>query len=169
MYLSIVSNKAEQCQTNYLYNFVMMDFVSWLENIIVVKGWNRNTLSIKSGVDSGFVSRILNREREAGPETLIAFAKALELPPEFLFRKAGLLPPLTSDDGQEYEELKYLFAKLPARDRREIIEIIRAKIDLKQKVEKEIQERIDKLAKKDPQKLLEFIQEVLAEIGYTHV
>ncbi|RJO64988.1 MAG: XRE family transcriptional regulator [Candidatus Omnitrophota bacterium] len=74
----------------------MTDFVEWLEDELKQRDWNRNELSKRGGIDSGLVSRILNRERNAGIETLLAIAVAFNISPEVVFRAAGLLPPLNN-------------------------------------------------------------------------
>lgn len=70
----------------------MTDFIEWVEEELKNKGWNRNDLSRRSGVDSGHLSRVLNRERGYGPDTVLAIAQALGAPPVLAFQKAGWLP-----------------------------------------------------------------------------
>lgn len=71
----------------------MADFAQWLQDELNNRGWKPIELAKTAGVDSGLISRILNRERKPGPETARGIARALKLPPEIVFRQAGLLPP----------------------------------------------------------------------------
>jgi hypothetical protein len=60
-----------------------------------------------------------------------AVAGALDLPPEQVFRQAGLLPPI-SPEQSEYEEFRHLLARLSSEDRQELLEIARLKLSLGQ-------------------------------------
>ncbi len=79
-----------------------------------------------SGKAQAVISRILNNERDPSPETLIAISRALHLPPEIVFRRAGLLPPV-SPEIEDQEEFVFLFSQLPPEERREILEFLRFK------------------------------------------
>jgi transcriptional regulator with XRE-family HTH domain len=76
-----------------------VDFVNWLEVELRNRDWRPADLARKANLDKSVVSRILNSERRPEPETLIAIARALRLPPEQVFRVAGVLPsPHKADD-----------------------------------------------------------------------
>ncbi len=93
----------------------MESFDKWLDARIKEKGWKPADLARKSGLDSAVISNLLNNRRQAGPDTCTAIAHALGLPPEQVFRNAGLLPPARETDPW-VEEMKYKMAQLdPAR------------------------------------------------------
>lgn len=54
---------------------------------------SQSDLSRASNVTTAQISRIISGQRNPGKDTLTAFARALKLPPELVFEKAGILPP----------------------------------------------------------------------------
>jgi transcriptional regulator with XRE-family HTH domain len=70
-----------------------IDFAEWLENELDKREIKPVELARIAGIDPGVVTRILKAERSARPKTLESIAHALRLPPEFVFEKAGILPP----------------------------------------------------------------------------
>ena len=77
------------------------DFADWLENALVTHNLTASELARRAGVDKGVISRLINRERAPSPETLSSIATALNLPPEIIFRAAGLLPPEPETEAPE--------------------------------------------------------------------
>lgn len=102
----------------------MSDFVDWVDGELNKRDWNRNQLSIRSGVNSGLLTRIMNRERNAGPDTLTRIAQAFDLPPEIVFRKAGMLPEKTAQRINAEEIVAYKMADLTERQLDEVIRYI---------------------------------------------
>ena len=101
----------------------MEDFASWLEKELENRDWKPADLSRRSGIGSGLISRILNRERRAGPDSCVAIARALQLPPETVFRAAGLLPPVARET-EVLRRLVYLAAQLPSEDQDRVLAIV---------------------------------------------
>ena len=100
------------------------NLVEWLKDQLKQRAWRPADLARRANIDSGQLSRILNRERRAGPETCLGIARALEVPPERVFRLAGLLPPLPENISKE-EDLLYYFRQLDDFGKHEAISIIR--------------------------------------------
>ena len=69
------------------------DFADWLGKALTTHNLTAAELARRAGVDKGVISRLINHERTPSPETLSSIATALQLPPETIFRAAGLLPP----------------------------------------------------------------------------
>jgi transcriptional regulator with XRE-family HTH domain len=69
------------------------DFVEWLYGELGKRNWRKADLARASGLSSAHITRIMKREQSAGPDACRAIAHALDLPEEFVFRKAGLLSP----------------------------------------------------------------------------
>ncbi len=63
---------------------------------------------------------------------MASIAKALRLPPETVFRKAGLLPA-SPDQNELLDQLSHVAADLSDEDKQELIEIARLKLDRKNK------------------------------------
>ena len=80
---------------------------------------------------SGQVSRIISGERKAGPTACVVIARALGLPPEEVFRIAGLLPPLR-ETAEGTKELVDLFENMDEADRQHLLLVARAFWEAKQ-------------------------------------
>ena len=105
-------------------------FVAWLEAELEQRQWSFNQLARRADLSHSMLSRV----RAGSPPTwsvCYAFSTALNLPPEQVFRQAGLLPPIPAGQA-EYEEFRYLLAQLSEEDRQELLEIARLKIKLDQ-------------------------------------
>ncbi len=75
------------------------------------------------------MSRILSGERKPTPETLQAFARALKLPIETIYRAAGLLPPADKID-EKIRNIEHSVAGLSEDDQRDVLEYVRMKVRL---------------------------------------
>jgi len=113
----------------------MDNFISWLENELEKRGWDRAELARRAGLATSTVTRILNQERRPGPEFCRAIAKALGYPQWFVFFKAGLLEDSPNDfiEKAEAHTILRLLQLLPPEDRREILEYIQFKVAQAQK------------------------------------
>lgn len=103
-------------------------FGNWLLKELERRGWSQSLLATKAGLSRGTISNIMNGTRGVGEETLNGIARALQLPPETVFRAAGLLPP-----EPEYvpllDEWTAVFYELTADEQQEMIDIARLKVD----------------------------------------
>lgn len=77
---------------------LMTTFSDWLTSQMRERNISPAELSRLIKKDQSVVSRLLNSERSPANETLEAIARALKLPPEIVFRAAGILPPKAEDD-----------------------------------------------------------------------
>jgi transcriptional regulator with XRE-family HTH domain len=105
-------------------------FIQWLNRELAERGWSDNQLARHAGISHSVISRA----RGGSPpkwEACEALAQALQLPPELVFRKAGLLPP-ENDEIAGWEEWKHLLARLPEQDRYELLRIARLKLELRE-------------------------------------
>jgi transcriptional regulator with XRE-family HTH domain len=100
-------------------------FAKWLQDEMQSRGWDQSDLMRHANLTTGVVSRILSLEREPSPKTLRAIARAMQVPPEDVFRRAGLLPRSTAmPDGAE--ELLQYFRSAGEEDRRRMLRVVRA-------------------------------------------
>ncbi len=83
-----------------------LDFPSWLQDQLDAKEWRSTDLARRAKISDAAVSRILRGERKADHETLKAFAKALDISPLIILRRAGVVPP----DIDIMEEFLYKMA-----------------------------------------------------------
>jgi len=68
---------------------------------------------------------VMTGQRQPGPDFCNGVARALRIPPERIFRLAGLLPPIIIGQEEEEELLGY-FHYLPTDDRCRLLTIARA-------------------------------------------
>jgi transcriptional regulator with XRE-family HTH domain len=86
----------------------METLVEFLEAELVRRSWRPADLARAAGVPDATISHILNGSRRAGPEVCNALARAVDEPPERIFRLAGLLPPLPPMVEEEQEAVRLL-------------------------------------------------------------
>lgn len=99
-------------------------FKDWLLTEMESRGWNQNELAKRAGVSHGTISNILNDNKGVGRRSLSAIARALKIPPEVVFRAAGLLPPDREADPAE-QELIHLYRLLPPDKQQQMLEYAR--------------------------------------------
>lgn len=113
----------------YLTMFsVESTFRDWLNNELNKRGWTQSHLAQVAGLSRGTLSNITSGSRGIGQETCNAIARAFQIPPEIVYRAAGLLPP-KNDRTQLIEELEDVLRKLPPEDQEEILQIARLKLE----------------------------------------
>jgi transcriptional regulator with XRE-family HTH domain len=76
----------------------MTTFSDWLVNAMREREMTAADLARGARKSSAVISRILSGERNPAPDTVQAIAHALRLPPEVVYRNAGMLPPKSPDD-----------------------------------------------------------------------
>lgn len=110
---------------NHAILFLVKDnFGFWLQQEREKIGLSQAELARLSGLNRAVISKVENNASDPTPETLSAIARALRLPPETVFRIAGLLPPVPPNTEQT-DELLYLFAQLPDNQKPIAVDYIR--------------------------------------------
>lgn len=110
-------------------------FASWLEEQIQEQGWTRSDLAQQAGVSSAAISDVMNLNRNAGTDLCRGIARAFNLPPELVFRKAGLLPEHEMPVDLLLQRINIVARKLSAENREELYKYGRFRLRL-QKEEK---------------------------------
>jgi hypothetical protein len=72
----------------------------------------------------------MSGQRKPGPEFCTSVASALQVPPEGVFRRAGLLPP-KPEETPTSRELLYMFMQLDDQDQERILSITRTFLEEK--------------------------------------
>jgi transcriptional regulator with XRE-family HTH domain len=99
------------------------DFSVWLELQLGARGWRPADLATAAGLPNATITRILNGERRAGPDVATAIAQAFDLSPEFVFRRAGLLPESPGPERDlSFQEMSEIMRNMTADERRDVIE-----------------------------------------------
>jgi transcriptional regulator with XRE-family HTH domain len=103
----------------------MTTLVDYLEEQLQRRSWRPADLARAAGVPDATISHILNGSRRAGPEVCNAFARALDEPPEKIFRMAGLLPPVQHSVEEEREAV-FILRTLPPDMRAVAMRLLRS-------------------------------------------
>lgn len=105
------------------------EFTQWLHDRIRESGKSQSELAYAGGISASQISRVLSGTREPGSDFCRAIARALDVPPEIVFRRAGLLPD-NPNDPPDVKEALHLFRRLPVEKRRDFLAQMRAIIEL---------------------------------------
>jgi transcriptional regulator with XRE-family HTH domain len=76
----------------------MDNFGRWLLQELEDRKMSQSELSRLSGLSRGTLSNLISGTRGRGPDSIEAIARAFKMPPEQVFRVAGLLPPKADAD-----------------------------------------------------------------------
>lgn len=112
--------------------FAVDNFGTWLLAELDSRGISQSELSRMSGISRGTLSNIISGARGRGPETLLAIARALRLPPEQVYRNAGMLPE-RPEINETQEKIVEELQDLNDQDQQEILAFIRMKNNLRKK------------------------------------
>jgi transcriptional regulator with XRE-family HTH domain len=103
------------------------DFIAWLESELTDRDWKQADLARKSGLSTGYLSKLFSRERpRPGVDACRAIARALGLPDIEVLRVAGLADPEPPSDSPVVVELIREFAQLSDDDQEAILKQVKA-------------------------------------------
>ena len=104
----------------------MNSFGYWLQDRMNEKGLTQRELARRAHVSQGSVGNVIRGDRKPGEKLCRALAIVLGLPPEEVFRAAGILPP---DPGKPpgFEEWVYLYMTASESERQEMLDYARFK------------------------------------------
>lgn len=78
-----------------------MNFGTWLLDELKERDMIQAELARACKITTAQMSRIISGARNPGKDTIVNIAQALKIPPEVVFRAAGLLPPKADDPWVE--------------------------------------------------------------------
>lgn len=104
----------------------MDTFIEWLQTELNQRNWTQADLARRSKVTQTHISRIMNGMRHPGPQAVTNIARALHVPQEEAFQRAGLLAPqsATLDDQRELDDLLKTIAGLTGDNQRLVFELV---------------------------------------------
>ena len=103
----------------------MSELVEWLKRRVRREGWSYNELARRAGLSSGGISIVMTRRQNAGVEFCLGVARALNEPPEKIFRLAGLLPR-REDPDERIDEILFYFDQMTPQAQEHFRQIARA-------------------------------------------
>ncbi len=89
----------------------MDNFGTWLLKELEQRDMSQSDLAKLSGLSRGTLSNLISGTRGIGTDSIEAIARALRLPPETVYRAAGLLPSQPEAD-EMVEKLNYKITQL---------------------------------------------------------
>lgn len=98
----------------------MENFGDWLNKEIKRRKWRQADLARAANLDTAVISNLVNGKRGPGEDTCTAIAKAFDLPPETVFRAAGLLPP-APEITPVMERALYYLSQLDPEDQERVM------------------------------------------------
>lgn len=102
-----------------------------MEDVLSEKQWSISELARRSGVSQSHLSNVISGNRRASATTLAAIARALNLPAEVAFVKAGLLPSGKGVKDDLEKEWQHIFSQALSRaEQKELI--TRARFEMEQ-------------------------------------
>lgn len=99
-------------------------FGEWLQGQLNERGMSQSQLAKLANLSRGTISNIINGNRGIGEDSLTSIARALRLPAEDVFRRAGILPPARDDDPIA-KEAAHLISLLPDERKQQVLDYIR--------------------------------------------
>jgi transcriptional regulator with XRE-family HTH domain len=103
----------------------MSELVDWLRKRVRREGWSYNELARRAGLSSGGISIVMTQRQNAGVEFCLGVARALNEPPEKIFRLAGLLPRRSGTD-EKIDEIVFYFDQMTPQAQEHFRQIARA-------------------------------------------
>jgi transcriptional regulator with XRE-family HTH domain len=105
-----------------------MTFSKWLLEKIEESGWSYSEIGRRGHISHARISPVINGEKP-GWDFCVAIARVFQVPPEEVFRRAGLLP-FSHDMTSEEAEALHLFRQLGPVERKRILQSMRAWLKL---------------------------------------
>ena len=104
------------------------NLINWIEHEINTRGWSIRELARRSELAPTTISDVLGNRARAGLQFCNGIARAFKVPPERVFREAGLLPAVIigQDDEQKKKELDDYWKYLTTGERDTLTTMARA-------------------------------------------
>jgi transcriptional regulator with XRE-family HTH domain len=107
-------------------------FSEWLQSEMSKRNLSQADLAREAGVTRAAINGVLTGARGPGNELCVAIANAFRVPPETVFRAAGLLPPAPA--YTEYQQqLVHLLDLLPEEKKQIAVDYIRFLVEMEEK------------------------------------
>jgi transcriptional regulator with XRE-family HTH domain len=101
------------------------DLATWLKRELKLRGWSMREMARRAGVSHTAIINLVNGRTNPSAQFCLQIAEALQMPPEEIYRSAGLLPSSTPEEASLLEA-NYLFARLSEGEQETVLTIMRA-------------------------------------------
>ena len=109
----------------YLMYMRSEQLTEWLNREADERGWSYREMARRAGLSHSAVSNVMSGNAIPGWDFCLGISRALSVPPETVFRKAGLLPSLPPAVEEEREVVGIL-RRLPAAVRSTVVTMLRS-------------------------------------------
>ena len=116
---------------NNVFNRIMKEFADWLLEEIEDRKLGIPQLAKTAHATRGAIGNVLRGQRDPGPAFCNALSRAFKLPPEVVFRKAGLLPPLPGINIR-IEEIREIAHQLSDAELNDLLQYARLRMKIKE-------------------------------------
>ena len=146
------------------YYGTMNDFTNWLNKEMDSRGIKPADLAKTAKISQATLSMILSGQRGLGPDVGLNLAIGLNLPPEVIFRKAGLLPSLPPEEVN-VQVMAHLFRQLNPIYQQQALNFVRAMLSQQGlKIIRESEALYEALRDTQTETALELIDKYLGEV-----
>ena len=104
------------------------DLETWLKGELGRRGWSLREVARRVGVSHTAIINVANGRTKPGADLCRQIALVLQVPPETVFRRAGLLPPEMPETATLLEA-SFLFARLSADEQETLLTMMRALVE----------------------------------------
>ncbi len=106
-----------------------LDFTTWLQAEMDKHQWSQADLARYADLSRAVINKLLNGRTYPQPTTLDAIARALKIPAETIYRRAGLLPRASVQDAYTAELIHKLSLIKDAQRKVTALRLLDALID----------------------------------------
>jgi len=103
---------------------------TWIEQERLAHNLTIRELAKRSGLSSGTITDVLSGRTRPGVKFCNNIAGVFDVPPELVFRKAGLLPS-APEETERLTEAHYLFSRLTTAEQEQFLAQMRAVLEMK--------------------------------------
>ena len=96
-----------------MVNMTLTDFTDWMNDELMRRGWRQADLMRATGISRSGISLLMNGQIRPAPQTVLQLSRVFRVPPDFIMRKVGYLPPKMEGGDPELEEINFKYAMLP--------------------------------------------------------
>jgi transcriptional regulator with XRE-family HTH domain len=105
------------------------EFSRWLEDMLAEREMSQTKLAQASGLSVSQVSRIIRLESTPSQDALLSIARALRVPSNQVFVKAGLISPNTEIRDEWVEKTVFMLSKMNPSRRKLALKLLHDLID----------------------------------------
>jgi transcriptional regulator with XRE-family HTH domain len=96
------------------------DFTNWLNDELIRRGWRQSDLVRATGISRSGISLLTSGQIRPAPQTVMQLSRVFKVPPDFIMRKVGYLPPKEEGSDPTLEEVNFKYAMLPP-DKKQLV------------------------------------------------